>query len=131
MSAMLGMTKSGLQNRIYGVKGQSLSIDDALLMQQFTGRTDFAQAVARESGGVFVKIPEDVFCAEIADEEISACFIRLMAGSGRLAEEWQQAVEDGKVSRTEQEILRRCFSRIARDAAAILELTERFYGNKR
>ncbi|MDO5059210.1 MAG: YmfL family putative regulatory protein [Neisseria sp.] len=130
MAAMLGYSKSALQNRIYGVKGQHLSIEEALLMQRLTERTDFAEAVARESGGVFVKLPQDVFCAELADEEISACFIRLMAGSGGLAEEWQEAVEDGHVTPSEMSVLRHFFAQIAQEAAAVIQLTERFYGEK-
>lgn len=128
MANLLGYTKSGLQNRIYGVKGQSVSIDDALLMQKFTNRTDFAEAVARESGGVFVRIPDDVFCMEHAEEEISLQFMRVMANSGELAHEWLAAVEDGQVTAAEMKILRHFYQKNVAALAAIIELTERFYG---
>ena len=57
-AAMLGMTTAALENRLYEVKGQRIGIAEAMLLQRLTERTDFAAAVAAESGGVFVPVPE-------------------------------------------------------------------------
>ncbi|WII92998.1 hypothetical protein QEO94_10280 [Kingella negevensis] len=45
-AAMLGLTLSALENRLYQIKGQALSIEQAMIMQRMTERTDFAEAVA-------------------------------------------------------------------------------------
>ena len=65
MAAALGMSsRAALENRIYEVKGQRVSIEEAMMMQRMADRFDFAEAVAAESGGVFVLLPEgEVICS--------------------------------------------------------------------
>jgi len=84
VAAVLGYTKPALENRLYEVKGQRIGIDEAMLIQRISGRTDFAEAVASESGGVFVPLPEDVSCAALAEEEISARFLNIMERGGEM-----------------------------------------------
>ena len=69
VAAVLGYTKPALENRLYEVKGQRIGIDEAMLIQRISGRTDFAEAVASESGGVFVALPEEANCAALAKED--------------------------------------------------------------
>ena len=57
MAAALGMSAASLQNRIYEVKGRVLHTEHALAMQTLSGRTDFAEAIARITGGMFVQLP--------------------------------------------------------------------------
>jgi hypothetical protein len=57
ISPALAMTRDALENRIYERKGQGLLVETAMQMQVFSGTTYFAQAVAAESGGTFLKLP--------------------------------------------------------------------------
>ena len=53
VAAALGLSsRTALENRLYQVKGQRVSIEEALAIQRISGRNDFAEAVAAESGGV-------------------------------------------------------------------------------
>ncbi len=56
-AAHLGWSESALKNRVYETRGQSLSISDALALQQLSGTSHFAEAIACASGGTFVLIP--------------------------------------------------------------------------
>ena len=57
MAAALGLTRSALDNRIYERRGQTITVDQALQMAEFTGSPLFAQMVAARCGGVFVPLP--------------------------------------------------------------------------
>ncbi len=59
MAAALGLSsRAALENRIYEVKGQRVSTEEAMMMQRIADSTAFAEAVAAESGGVFVPLSE-------------------------------------------------------------------------
>ena len=65
MAAALGLSsRAALENRIYEVKGQRVSTEEAMMMQRIADSTAFAEAVAAESGGVFVPLPEAAEFAE-------------------------------------------------------------------
>jgi len=98
VAAVLGYTKPALENRLYEVKGQRIGIDEAMLIQRISGRTDFAEAVASESGGVFVPLPEDVCCAALAEEEISTRFLNIMERGGEMVRKWRESTADGEVT---------------------------------
>ena len=122
MASMLGITKSALENRIYEVKGQRVSIEEAMMMQRLTGSTAFAEAVAHESGGVFVALPE----AEYAEEDIQAAFMSLSEAVGQFVTEWRDAVDDGELTPNEARRLEAVESRICSQAATIVALTKKY-----
>lgn len=122
MASMLGLTKAALENRIYEVKGQRVSIEEAMMMQRMTGSTAFAEAVAHESGGVFVALPE----ADYAEEDIQAAFMSLSEAVGQFVTEWRDAVDDGELSASEAKRLADVERRICANAAAIVALTKKY-----
>ena len=124
VAAVLGYTKPALENRLYEVKGQRIGIDEAMLIQRISGRTDFAEAVASESGGVFVPLPEDVSCAALAEEEISARFLNIMERGGEMVRE---STADGEVTAAELAALLAVFRRCVSEQAAVIELTRRYF----
>lgn len=126
MAAALGLSsKAALENRIYEVKGQRVSIEEAMMMQRITGRSDFAEAVAAESGGVFVKLSEEEeLCGS---EEIAQRFLNIMAANGDLVTAWQEAAADGEVSAAELEGLEKIERRTIAELAAVLVLTRRYF----
>ena len=124
MAQQLGYpSKAAFDNRLYRVKGQRFCIDDALAMQTIAGRSDFAQAVAAESGGVFVALPG----VDYAEEDIQAAFMSLSETVGALVTEWRDATEDGELNPAEERRLRAIKQRLCGQAAAIIELPRRYY----
>lgn len=128
VAAALGLSsRTALENRLYQVKGQRVSIEEALAIQRISGRNDFAEAVAAESGGVFVRLPDDVCCAALAEEEISAHFLSVIAHVGEMVEKWRESTADGEVSERELADLLDVFRRGVAEQAAVIELTKRYF----
>lgn len=127
VAAVLGYTKPALENRLYEVKGQRIGIDEAMLIQRISGRTDFAEAVASESGGVFVPLPEDVCCAALAEEEISTRFLNIIERGGEMVRKWRESTADGEVTEAELSALLAVFRRCVAEQAAVIELTRRYF----
>ena len=128
VAAALGLSsRTALENRLYQVKGQRVSIEEALAIQRISGRNDFAEAVAAESGGVFVRLPDDVCCAALAEEEISAHFLSVIAHVGEMVEKWRDSTADGEVSERELADLLDVFRRGVAEQAAVIELTKRYF----
>ena len=116
-------SKAAFDNRLYRVKGQRFCIDDALAMQTIAGRSDFAQAVAAESGGVFVALPG----VDYAEEDIQAAFMSLSATLGELVTEWREATADGELTPVEERRLQALKQRLCGQAAGIIALTRKYY----
>lgn len=93
-AAHLGMTENSLKNRAYELKGQSLSTDDALALQQLSGTTFFAEAIAAASGGTFVKLPN---IDKSTNDSIQQLFNQNYAEIGRLFESFTAAAADGVI----------------------------------
>ncbi|WP_230939806.1 YmfL family putative regulatory protein [Burkholderia territorii] len=125
MAAALGMSSSSLQNRMYEVKGQVLHVEHALAMQTLTGRTDFAEAIARTTGGVFVQLPgmED----ECDNQELLTKFTLILDQLGALARTHAQAIADGVVDDHEKAELERIAHDAHRHIQELLQLTFRIY----
>lgn len=102
MAAALGLSKDGMENRVYERKGQSIDVHTAMQMQAMSGTTLFAEAVAADSGGVFIPLPH---VDGVDDEEIQALYMELVDEVGRLAREWREATRDGEVSPKERKRL--------------------------
>lgn len=98
-AAHLGMTENALKNRAYEAKGQSLTTDDALALQELSGTTYFAEAIAIASGGTFVKLPD---IGEIENDSIQQMFNQNYAEIGRLFEAFTTAVADGVIDERER-----------------------------
>ncbi|RQS88050.1 hypothetical protein DF048_27390 [Burkholderia seminalis] len=125
MATALGMSGASLQNRIYEVKGQVLHTEHALAMQTLTGRTDFAEAVARVTGGMFVQLPGlDEQCD---NQELLTKFTLILDQLGVLARTHAQAIADGVVDDHEKAELERIAHDAHRHIQELLQLTFRIY----
>lgn len=102
MCGALGMSRDALENRIYERRGQSVHVDIALQMQEFSGTTHFAEAIARLSGGVFVQLPA---AAEIDNEVLQEKFHQLYAELGRLSQVYSASIKDGEIDQRERAAL--------------------------
>lgn len=127
MATMLGLTPAALENRLYEIKGQQISIDQAMLMQRMTERTDFAEAVARESGGVFVPLPP-VDAAAVQGLDIEEGFLDVFVQTGKLLEKWREVTQDGQLHSWESVLLWRQLHRLLTQLTGIAVQTDRIYG---
>lgn len=127
MAAMMGLSESALENRLYQIKNQALSIEQAMLMQRMTERTDFAEAVARESGGVFVLLPE-LDAAAMQGEDITDVFMGTFADLGGLVQQFQVVTADGKVCKAESAALWRTVFGLVQQLTAVAVLTDHVFG---
>ncbi len=127
MAPALGMSRDGLENRIYERKGQSVLVETALQMQQFSGSTCFAEAVAQVSGGIFMSLPER---GEHDRDELLAKFNDLYARLGELSTTFRESVEDGEIDPRERADLAEAGQRIHRTVAELLALTFQIYCRK-
>jgi hypothetical protein len=88
------MTPAALRNRIYEVKDRKLSEEKSLALQQLSETTHYADAIARASGGVFVKLPE----AECENEDLMMKFNQLYVLLGNFSRDFDGALRnDGKI----------------------------------
>lgn len=101
MCAALGMSRDALENRIYERKGQGLRVETALQIQEFSGTVHFAEAMASEAGGVFLKLPP----ALAGDDEVLDEFLALVAEEGRFAQILSDARRDGVIEPGEFSLL--------------------------
>lgn len=124
MAAMLNISPSALDNRIYERKGQSVDVSLALAMQDNSESDEFAKAIAEVSGGVFVKLPQ---MADFDSEEIQPKFIELLEHMGELASEWRGSTEDGEVDKIERRRLEVLAQQIHQTVAEINALTFKYY----
>lgn len=99
MAAAVGLSKDGLENRVYERKGQEVTVHLAMQLQASSGTTLFAEAIAAESGGVFIPLPT---VDGVDDEEIQALYMELVDEVGKLAREWREATRDGEVCAKER-----------------------------
>lgn len=126
-AAMMGLTESALENRLYQLKNQAISIEQAMLMQRMTERTDFAEAVAQESGGVFVPLPE-LDAAALMGEDITESFLTAFADLGEMVQEWRNITADGFVCNEESARLWRRVNLTVSRLMGIAVQTDRVFG---
>jgi hypothetical protein len=125
MAGALGISEASLQNRIYEVKGQAIQTEMALAMQRLSGTTFFAEAIAEQSGGMFVSLPEvDDHCD---NEELLAKFTQILSDLGELAKTHTAAIADGIVNDREKHDLEQVAAAAHRHIQELLTLTFRIY----
>lgn len=118
------MSRDALENRIYERKGQGVLIETALQMQEFSGTTHFAEAIAAVTGGTFVKLPE----GEFENTDLMRKFNELYAELGRFSTDFNEAIEDNEINRREEALLRNGADRVHKVLRELLALSVRVYG---
>lgn len=124
MAGALGMTRMALENRIYERKGQAVLVETALQMQQFSGTTHFAEAVAQMSGGLFMQMPDH---GAHDSQELLAKFNELYAELGDLSVKFKTSVADDLIDNQERKDLSDVGLQIHRTVEELLALTFAIY----
>ena len=124
IAAALGMSRNGLENRVYERKGQGVTVDTALQLQAFSGTTLFAEAVAASSGGAFVKLPEDMSDGnEVLAKKFRDIYVRL----GIFASHFEEATADELIDPRERACLDADIDGLQRGLSELMALTIRVY----
>lgn len=124
MAGALGMSRMALENRIYERKGQAVLVETALQMQQFSGSTHFAEAVATMSGGTFVQMPDHT---EHDNEELLAKFNELYAELGDLSAKFKSSIQNGEIDGGERRDLATVGQHIHKSVEELLALAFSIY----
>jgi hypothetical protein len=124
ISAACGLSKDALENRIYERKGQTITVELAELMQKLSSTTFFAEGVARDAGGVFMKLPE---VRDIGNEELLSEFNLLYSELGELSSKFRVYVVDNEITSTERADLDAVAQDIHRTVEELLALAYRVY----
>lgn len=96
------MSATALENRVYGRKGQEVSVRLAMLMQEASQTAKFAEAVAMASGGVFIPMLQ---FQDIENRDIHEEYMRLIDRVGALARTFRECTEDNSIDRQERRTL--------------------------
>lgn len=99
LAASMGLSASGFHNRRYEIKGQAFDVAELLVIQQKSGTAAFAEYVARESGGVFVALPD---VADVDNDELLEKQQLLIEEVGTLAHKLRDAIRTDGIDRAEQ-----------------------------
>jgi hypothetical protein len=124
ISPALGMSRDALENRIYERKGQGVLVETAMQMQKFSGTTLFAQAVAAESGGTFLKLPD---VDHIDNDSILGKMNELHVELGLWCQKFGDATKDGEIDLRERADLSAVVDEIHRTLDEMRALTFRVY----
>lgn len=125
MAAALGMSRMGLENRLYERKGQSLHGQTSMQIQAFSGTTLYAEAVAIASGGTFVLLPD---VGECGNDAVLRKFQELYKELGTFSADFASATADDVIDAGEQKILAADGARLHRVIAQLQALALKVYG---
>lgn len=90
---------TSLQNRVYARRGQFMDPRLALQLQAGVEGRQFAEAVAKLSGGVFVRLPD---LATVDNTELLVLFNTLYSEVGRLSATFAEVTHDNEINEVEQ-----------------------------
>jgi len=124
MAGSMGMSRSALENRVYERKGQALLVEHVIQMQHFSGTTLFAEEVARDAGGFFMKMPE---LDNIDRQDLLTKFNDLYSELGDLSKKFKASISDDEIDHIERDDLQKAGTNIHRALEEMLALTFQIY----
>ena len=127
IAAMLVVDPTRFKNQLHEQKGMRISTETALTIQEFTGRTDFAEAVAHQSGGVFVKMPEH---DNLVRADIHETFTETTKNIGLLIQEFLEAIKDGELDEIEHRRLEASKDKACSNLALAIHMIVEVYKRK-
>ncbi|WAW10608.1 hypothetical protein NB640_02810 [Oxalobacter vibrioformis] len=104
-----------------------MNVNMAMTLQSLSETTYFAQAVAHESGGVFVKLPA---AEEVGNDELLKKWNDLYTQLGAMSGTFNAATVDGEVDAKEKKQLQAHGHEVNRLVQELLALTFMVYGRQ-
>lgn len=124
MAGALGMTVPALENHVYEKQKQCMTVHMARQLQDISGTTYFAEAVARDAGGVFVKLPSvkglDHAC-------LMAAFTALHSELGQFHGTYNASIDDDEIDPGERAVLEAKGHQVHRKFAELMALSFKVY----
>lgn len=124
MAGALGLTVAALENHVYEKKGQEMSVRMARQLQDLSDTDHFVEALAKDRGGVFVKLPT---VGDVENEDLLLKFNELHAELGNLSREFAADTKDGEIDAKEAARLEAIAQRIHQIMEELLALTMKIY----
>ena len=125
IGAMLCVDPIRFKNQLHEQKGMRISTETALTIQEFTGRTDFAEAVAHLSGGVFIRLP--AAHKELANADINEQFLQATKNLGLFINEYLVSTADEILDPIEEQRIQVIFNRLGGDLALAWKTIQEVY----
>lgn len=123
-AAHLGMTENALRNRIYETRGQTLSTNDKLALQELSSTKYFAEAIAAASGGTFTRLPE---IGKLETESVQLMFNQIHAQLGEHFKLFMAATADGVIDSAERADIQEHGAELHRNVAQLQALMFSLY----
>ncbi len=114
-----------LKNRLNGHNGQKISIEQALEMQDITGSSEFAKAVAHESGGVFIKLPE--VGVDITEEDINRNAMLAAEKLGKIFAQIREFSANGQLDDWELDEINKTKMSLLGSVASVVYFAAKYY----
>ncbi|WP_162287026.1 YmfL family putative regulatory protein [Pantoea stewartii] len=121
----LGVTENSLFNRLRVDGDQIFPIGWALILQRASKAHHIADALANDSGGVFVKLP---VVEQMGNEELLHKFNDLLSALGRFASFHNESTSDGILNIEERKRMRAKGYKVQSLVAEIMVVTELLFG---
>ena len=96
-------------------------------MQHFSGTTHFAEEVARDAGGFFMKMPD---LGDVDRDDLLTKFNELYAELGDLSKKFKDSIADDEIDHGERADLSKAGTNIHRALEEMLALTFQIYCRK-
>lgn len=122
-AAVLGLSISGFHNRLYEIKGQRISTDEAIALSKASGSDDWVQAVCTEHGGVFVRVQD----GEHDRDDLLNKFNQLYSEIGSLSATFNDSIKDQEINADERQSLEEIAMRITVRTRELLGLAFSVY----
>lgn len=127
MAVAIGVSSGAmLRQKVLGHKGARLDVDELVAMQSACNSSSLVDAFARESGGVFVQLPN---LDQVCNQEIARSFAKLSARVGKLAGDFGVAVSDEEVDKGERQLLESDAQEVAGAAMELVAMIVAVHGN--
>lgn len=117
---------AALRNRLYEIKGQQISLTEAVDMMHLSKTSILAETIAELAGGVFVPLPDT---DEIENQELLFITQELAAEVGAMSGELREYIRnDGQIDLTESHALRNASHRLFAIVQQLIVIAVRIYG---
>lgn len=127
VAAFLGMTEVQFNNRLYQTKGQHFTDDELIAIELEYGVSDWSDEINRRLGKVSFSIPDK---EQVDLVELSQLQLQELASRGILFSKLNEFLEDGVLTKEEQETIHKLLHKAQQKMSESVEVTISLYSKK-